>query len=48
MNESFSEGLSPMAFFIHAVAGREYIVEGATNTDCSGYSMRLGVKIMES
>jgi DNA-directed RNA polymerase subunit A' len=47
-NESFSEGLSPIAFFIHAIAGRQTIVEGATKTGGSGYSMRLGVKLMES
>ena len=41
-------GLSPLAFFVHAVAGREALVEGATSTAQSGYSMRLGVKAMES
>jgi hypothetical protein len=40
-NESFIEGLSPTAFFIHAIAGREALVVGATSTAQSGYSMRL-------
>ena len=30
--ESFIEGLTPQAFFIHAMAGRECLVEGATST----------------
>lgn len=47
-SESFIEGLSPIAFFIHAIAGREALVEGATSTALSGYAMRLGVKMMES
>jgi DNA-directed RNA polymerase beta' subunit len=47
-NESFIEGLSPLAFFVHAIAGREALVEGATATAQSGYSMRLGVKALES
>ena len=46
--ESFIQGLSPLSFFIHAIAGREALVEGATSTAQSGYSMRLGVKAMES
>jgi hypothetical protein len=46
--ESFVAGLSPLAFFVHAIAGREALVEGATSTAQSGYSMRLGVKAMES
>ena len=40
-NECFIEGLSPLAFFVHAIAGREALVEGATSTAQSGYSMRL-------
>lgn len=61
-SESFIEGLSPVAFFVHAIlgcnecsqciqnaiAGREALVECATSTAQSGYSMRLGVKLMES
>lgn len=31
-----------------AIAGREALVECATSTAQSGYSMRLGVKLMES
>lgn len=46
--ESFIHGLTPLAFFVHAIAGREALVEGATSTAQSGYSMRLGVKAMES
>lgn len=46
-NECFIDGLSPQAFFIHAIAGREALVEGATSTAQSGYSMRLGVKMMD-
>ena len=45
---SIVEGLSPLAFFVHAIAGREALVEGATSTAQSGYSMRLGVKALES
>ena len=30
------------------IAGREALVEGATSTAQSGYSMRLGVKALES
>ena len=40
--------MSPLAFFVHAIAGREALVEGATSTAQSGYSMRLGVKALES
>lgn len=47
-DESFVEGLSPLSFFVHAIAGREALVEGATSTASSGYSMRLGVKLLES
>lgn len=47
-DESFVEGLSPLSFFVHAIAGREALVEGATTTATSGYSMRLGVKLLES
>ena len=39
--DSFIEGLSPLSFFIHAIAGREALIEGATSTAQSGYSMRL-------
>ena len=41
-DECFIQGLSPLAFFVHAIAGREALVEGATSTAQSGYSMRLG------
>lgn len=34
--ENFIQGLSPLAFFVHAVAGREALVEGATSTAQSG------------
>ena len=45
--ESFATGLAAVPFYIHAMAGREALVEGATNTSQSGYAMRLGVKMME-
>ena len=45
-NESFIEGLSPTAFFIHAIAGREALVVGATSTAQSGYSMRLTRRVL--
>ena len=44
---SFREGLSPLEFFFHAMAGREALVEAATSTANSGYKMRLSVKKME-
>ena len=47
-NESFVEGLSPLSFFVHAIAGREALVDVSTDTALSGYSMRLGVKLLES
>lgn len=34
--DSFICGLSPISFFIHAIAGREALVEGATSTAQSG------------
>ena len=46
--DCFIQGLSPLSFFVHAIAGREALVEGATSTAQSGYAMRLGVKAMES
>ena len=45
-DECFIEGLSPLAFFVHAIAGREALVEGATSTAQSGYSMRLSFEWM--
>ena len=44
---SFLEGLNPLQFFFHAMAGREALVEAATSTANSGYKMRLSVKKME-
>ena len=40
-------GLSPIDFFIHAMAGCEALVEGATSTAQSGYAMRLAMKMLE-
>ena len=44
---NFFMGLSPIDFFIHAMAGREALVEGATSTAQSGYAMRLAMKMLE-
>ena len=47
IRSAFVNGLSPVEYWCHAMAGREALVEGATSTAASGYAMRLGVKLME-
>jgi DNA-directed RNA polymerase beta' subunit len=46
-SRNFYMGLSPLDFFVHAMAGREALVEGATSTAQSGYAMRLAMKLLE-
>lgn len=46
--DCFSRGLKALAYYIHANAGREALVDGATHTADSGYAMRLGVKLTEN
>jgi DNA-directed RNA polymerase beta' subunit len=47
IRQSFIEGLSPQAFWFHAMSGREGITDTAMKTAQSGYIQRKMVKIME-
>tara|TARA_Y100000816_G_scaffold291796_1_gene284407 strand:- start:838 stop:5418 length:4581 start_codon:yes stop_codon:yes gene_type:complete len=44
---NFIDGLNPMEFFFHAMAGREGLIDTAVKTASSGYLQRKLVKSME-
>ena len=47
IKSSFSDGLDPMEFMFHAIAGREGICNVSTNTSKSGYIYRCLIKLCE-
>ena len=47
MSSSFIEGLNPIEYYAHAMAGREGICDTATGTAVSGYQQRRITKITE-
>jgi len=47
ITSSFSKGLSPVQYYLHAISGRESICDTAQGTATSGYIQRRIVKITE-
>ncbi len=47
VNSSFRDGLTPLQFFFHAMAGREGLVDTAVRTQQSGYLQRRLINAME-
>jgi DNA-directed RNA polymerase beta' subunit len=47
INNSFTKGLNPREFFMHAISGREGIVDKGLSTAKTGYIQRRLIKIME-